>query len=535
MKLLYNTIKTVFFVALSSTLLWSCTKLDVDVKSEITPDNFPKTQEDFIALTGPAYTYLSSSAYVIDQILVQELSGDGAIITANGGNWYDGARYKQLHLHMVDGDHRFIGEMWTTWFNGISKINSIMPLLANSEQSEFKKTTIAEMRTLRAFYYFLLMDNFGGVPIITDFGPSVQLKSQDSREDVFNFIEKEVNESIPDLRENKDISTYSKTTKWMAYALLAKLYINSEVYTGIKRYDDAVKACDMIIQHATTAGDIGLDNNYLKMFDIDNGPQIKDFLFAIPCDAYQTTHYPARYWLHAALRQKYSLPFNPSGSMKVIPEYYDKFLNSPGDIRTNIFLTGKQYYYNGNPVTINTTNSGLDNSYSGPNPSAPVVYQLEFTRNIVFRDLATFETGNDQLGLAIGYRVNKFRADSTSTTRNQNNDLPVFRYADILLTKAEALLRGAAPTMGHTPVALANMVRQRANATLYTTISLDELLDERARELAYEGWRRNDLIRFAKFEDNWGVKTNTDIRKRIFPIPNPQIVLNPLLHQNPSY
>jgi hypothetical protein len=105
------------------------------------------------------------------------------------------------------------------------------------------------------------------------------------------------------------------------------------------------------------------------------------------------------------------------------------------------------------------------------------------------------------------------------------------------LLKAEAILRGATPTMGHTAVSLANLVRTRAGATLYTaaTLDLDELLDERARELAFEAWRRNDLIRFGKFEDTWGVKTNTDIRKRILPIPNEQIAIDPLLEQNPSY
>jgi hypothetical protein len=178
---------------------------------------------------------------------------------------------------------------------------------------------------------------------------------------------------------------------------------------------------------------------------------------------------------------------------------------------------------------------GLDSRYDGPDPGAPVEYQLEFTPEIEFRDPETFETGNDQLGRAVGYRANKFYPDKTSITRNQNNDLPIFRYADILLLKAEAILRGATATMGQTPVSLANMVRARAKATPYTTIDLNELLDERARELAFEGWRRNDLIRFGKFEEPWGVKTNTDVRKRILPIPTEQIVLNPLLEQNPSY
>jgi hypothetical protein len=221
--------------------------------------------------------------------------------------------------------------------------------------------------------------------------------------------------------------------------------------------------------------------------------------------------------------------------VKVWPEYYNKFTAwGDNDVRKKVWLTGKQYALDGTtPVIINTTNSGLDSRYNGPEPNAPVAYHLELTPEIEFRDLETFDTGNDQSGKAVGYRLNKFYPDQTSITRDQNNDLPIFRYADVLLLKAEALLRGANATMGHTAVSLANQVRARAKAQLYTTLDLDELLDERARELVYEGWRRNDLIRFGKYEIPWGVKTETDINKRIMPIPQQALDLNNLLVQNP--
>ncbi|WP_162304496.1 RagB/SusD family nutrient uptake outer membrane protein [Maribellus luteus] len=536
MKFIY---KSIYLIALTLLLFaGSCTDLEVPVESELTAVNFPNTEEDFIAIAGPAYRFLHYKFYTINQILVQELTGDMAILTANGGNWYDDGRYQNYHLHTPTPDQRFLRESWAAWYNGVSKINSILPLFEGKEESEVRDLAIAELRAFRAYLYFILQDNWGGVPIVTDFGPEVELKGRDSRKDVCKFIEDELLEVLPNLSGETGVATYARMTQWAAYALLAKLYMNWEVYTGeAGRWNDAVTACDKIIAEAQTNGTIALDPDYLAMFYPDNGPQIKDFLFAIPCDGvHMQEHIPARYWLHRGLRYKYELPFNPSGSVKALPEYYDKFVVwNDNDVRKGIWLTGKQYMFDGSPIIIETTNSGLDDRYNGPNPNAPVDYHLEFTREIEFRNLVTFDTGNDELGKAVGYRCNKFYPDKNSITRNQNNDLPIFRYADILLLKAEAILRGANATMGHTPVSLANMVRTRAKAMPYTTLDLDELLDERARELAYEGWRRNDLIRFGKFEEPWGVKTSTDVRKRIFPIPQEQIDRNPLLEQNPSY
>jgi len=527
----------VYSIALSLSMLIGCTDLDVPVISELTPATFPKTEEDFISVTGAVYYYLHFKYYTINQILIQELSGDCAVLTANGGNWYDDGRYQRWHLHRPNADQRFLRESWTAWFNGISKIISVLSLLEGAEDSDAKKMSIAEMRVMRAFFYFIIQDMWGGVPIYAQYGADA--KARDSRTDVCQFIEDEVVAALPDLSGETGIDTYPRPTKWMANALLAKLYMNWAVYTGqAGRWNDAVAACDAIITEAQTNATIALDADYLKEFYPDNGPQFKDILFAIPCDGvYMKEHIPARYWLNPAHRYVWNLPFGPSGCVKAWPEYYAKFTKwGDNDVRKKVWLTGKQYALDGTtPVIIKTTNSGLDSRYNGPEPNAPVSYHLELTPEIEFRDLETFETGNDQLGKAVGYRLNKFYPDQTSITRDQNNDLPIFRYADVLLMKAEALLRGANATMGHTAVSLANQVRARSKAQLYTTLDLDELLDERARELVYEGWRRNDLIRFGKYEIPWGVKTETDINKRIMPIPQDALNLNKLLVQNPSY
>jgi hypothetical protein len=147
-----------------------------------------------------------------------------------------------------------------------------------------------------------------------------------------------------------------------------------------------------------------------------------------------------------------------------------------------------------------------------------------------------FDAGNDEIAWNLGYRNNKFYADSTSANRNQNNDIPVFRYSDILLMKAEAILRGATPTNGQTALSLVNSLRAvRTTSPAWTTVTLEDLYGERCREMSWECWHRNDMIRFGKFEGRWGLKTDADVRHRVFPIPATAIQLNPKLTQNPGY
>jgi hypothetical protein len=137
----------------------------------------------------------------------------------------------------------------------------------------------------------------------------------------------------------------------------------------------------------------------------------------------------------------------------------------------------------------------------------------------------------------MGTRNIKFLADFTNpTSRNQNNDVPIFRYSDVVLMKAEAILRGGAATNGQTALSLVNSLRaNRTTSAPWTAVTLDNIYAERARELAWETWRRNDAIRFGKYEDKWGFKTNADPNRRIFPIPQGAITTNPKLVQNPGY
>ncbi len=527
-----------FVISITSVLFLfaGCTDLDTPVVSELTPDIFPLTEEDFVAAEGPIFTNLSQH-YMQGIWFCQECTGDGMVLTANGGNWYDAGRYYNHHHHTWTADQRFIKEAWQCCYSGISKCNSLLPLFQAQAESKFQKMGIAEIRAMRAFYYFLAIDMWGDVPLTTTFGKDAEVGGRVARTTVFEFIEKELKEAIPDLSGATGETTYGRPTKWMAYALLAKLYLNAPVYAGkADKYNDAVAACDAVIQEAQANGTIALDADYLKEFYPDNGPKVRDILFPAIYDGNNIKlNYPARYWLHKLLRTKYGLPFTPSGCIRTWPEFYDKFTIDNTDVRQQIWLTGKQYLADGTPIMYTTTNRGYDVRYSGSDPNGKVTYQLEFTKTVEFRNLEKFDTGDDYLGWAQGYRCNKFYPDNTSPSRDQSNDIPVLRYADVLLMKAEAILRGASPTMGHTALSLVNTVRTRAKASQFTSIDLNGLIDERARELCFEGWRRNDLIRFGKWEDQWGVKTDTDVRHRVLPIPQTELDTNPLLTQNPGY
>jgi len=243
----------------------------------------------------------------------------------------------------------------------------------------------------------------------------------------------------------------------------------------------------------------------------------------------------------------FNIPYTPGAPASTLPEFYAYF-NDANDVRNKQWLTGLQYQKDGvTPITITTTNKGYDQYYSGSDPGGAYTFQLNLSPAVILRqDIANgqnaydgvgngFDSGNDEIAWAQGYRNVKFYPDAGSTSRNQNNDIPIFRYADIILTKAEAILRGGNAN-GSTALSLVNNLRSnRTTSPGWSAVTLDSLYTERCREMACEGWHRNDMIRFGKFEDSWGYKTNKDTYRRIFPIPTTALTLNPALVQNPGY
>ncbi|MHA4810958.1 RagB/SusD family nutrient uptake outer membrane protein [Flavitalea flava] len=531
----------IIYLLLLTGLFTSCHKMDLPITSELTPAVFPKDSAQFASAAGPAYVALRGDISV-EYFFLETLTTDEAIFPAKGGNWYNSGEFQQLHYHTWTKDHPKMNENWTWLSTVIGLANQSLSILGqNMPEGSYKSRTFAELKTLRAFAYFLMMDNYGNVPIDTaygDFTPHPNVP----RAQVFTFIENELKTAIPNLSAETGSSTYGKFTKWGAYAILAKMYLNAQVYTGADRSNDCIAVCDNILNSGKYALEPAV--TYLQMFYPDNGPQTKEFIFAIPFDptaiglgSFRSQNLHARYDVPRGLVSKYHLPFTPDAAISTLPEYYANF-NDPNDIRNKQWLTGLQYMNDGvTPATVTTTNQGYDQFYSGPDPSASYTYQINCTPNVVLRqDSGSFDVGNDELAWNMGYRNIKIYPDGSSLNRNQNNDIPMFRYSDIYLMKAEAILRGGTPTQGQTALSLVNELRSfRSGSPAWADVTLDSIYAERCREFAWESWHRNDMIRFGKYEGKWGFKTDADVNRRLFPIPTTALQLNPALKQNDGY
>ncbi len=555
-----KTFKKIGLGAALATFLFACHKIEVDVTTELTPDNFPQTESQFNSVMGPVYTAFRDG-YTTGHFFATSQSTDESVLATYAADWVDGNRYLDLHRHTWTKDHVTVAGEWNYFQNLIGISNQTLYILKQAADGPAKSTGVAELRTMRAWFYWNMMDMFGGVPLDTAY-PSTELKARAPRADVFNFIESELKAAIPSLKTVSGGATYGKPTRYMAYSLLAKMYLNAEVYTGSAKWNECIAACDSVIG-AGGGSQYSLEpmNSYLQMFYPNNGPSTKEFIFAIPYDPATSAGYNfhARYDLNRRLGMKYKYAGStvgnnvdpvvglttgnglqnnsPSGPRMTTSEFYAYF-NDPNDIRNKQWLTGLQYWDDGKPIMVKTSNLGYDQFYNGGSPNADYIYQLELKPLTVSRLGANaFDLGKDEIAWNTGYRNIKFFPDAASITRNQNNDVPVFRFSDIILMKAEAIERGGSPTLGHTALSLMNMLRAvRTTSAPLANLTLEDIYAERCREMSWECWHRNDMIRFGHFEDPWGLsKTNNETYRRLFPIPSSAIATNGKLEQNPGY
>ncbi len=469
--------------ALLLALAASCTDLDVNIKSQYTtfPDSEiaaeAKTADVYFAMRGP----LSRSYHH-----AQTLSSDEAMGVSLSGDYYDNGAYAHMSLHSWTPDDGVIG-YFEELTSGITKCNKAIVELGGEEAP-----VTAAVRAVRAYYLWVLMDSYGDVPILNRLLEEDEAIERSPRAEVASYIPSMNNEKL----------------------------------------NEVVAMCDDII----ASGKFDLSDPYLSKFYPENGPHIKDFIYAMPYDrqSQQGMTY-ARFWTHRTGNKVFygvDLPNSVGGNFVYNPEFADKF-SLEGDDRNEVILRGPLYVRD--PVTYKATST----------PWMVNGEHVTLTREIELLDYATLDVGNDLKGRSQGYRSIKFYMDLKTTkaqSRSQSNDVPIFRYADVLLMKAEAILRGAAATKGDTPASLMNQIRSYVNAPqLPGTPTLDDLLDERAREFVDESWRRNDLIRFGKFEDDWGFKhvVNPNARtqkfRRIFPIPNYVLNTNTNWSQNNGY
>ncbi|MEO6732954.1 MAG: RagB/SusD family nutrient uptake outer membrane protein [Ferruginibacter sp.] len=550
------------FLVLIAGIFSACHKIDVPVTSELTPDVYPQSEAQFSSASGPVYINLRSE-YATTYFFLQSMTTDESLLPTYAADWIDGNRYLELHRHTWTKDNGPVNSGWSYLSNMIGTANQTISIINKSApESDQKIAGLAELKTMRALAYFMMMDLYGNVPVDTLYGSTV-LKPNTPRAQVFTFIESELKAAIPYLKSAAGVSTYGKPTKYMAYAMLAKMYLNSAVYTGTQKYNECIAACDSVI-NAGGGSQYALEPRatYLQMFYPTNGPAMKEFVFSIPFDASTSNGnmFYARYDLNRNLGIRYlysgstpgaftnpvmnlssggGLANNKPSGPRTTTEQYFSFFNDANDIRNKQWLSGLQYWQDGSPIMVRTTNLGYDQFYTGASPAATYTYHLNLFPLTTSRlGASSFDLGKDEIAWNTGTRNIKFLADYTNTTsRNQNNDVPIFRYADILLMKAEAIFRGGTPTLGATALSLMNLVRSnRTTSPALAAITLDDIYAERCRELAWESWHRNDMIRFGKFEAAYGLgKVNAEPHRRIFPIPTTAMTNNPSLTQNPGY
>ena len=523
--------------------LTGCTDLDMSPNSQYTEDPSQNSGVDPMivveAKMADVYYHLAGTLgrrYMEAQCL----ASDEFTSLAFAGGYYDSGTYAHQALHCSSPNDASIG-----WYDdvtaGITKANTILEELGSGASAQMK----APARAIRAYYTWILMDNYGDTPILDKVQAEGSVVPRSPRKEVAEWIESELNDIIPALTDDVTENTYGKPTKWMAEALLAKLYINWPVYTAesVDQYDAAtaanpkldacIAACDDIIN----SGKFNLGSvDYLHKFSYDNGWKVEDFIYAIPYDA--INRQGMQYARPRTFKDMKNLLPNVYGStdkftqsfggnMVVTPEFA-KLFSLDGDIRNLSILRGDVYVRD--PKTLRPTTEPF--MYKGN--------QVYFTENITLaKKDNTIEVGNDANAYQQGcHSIKWFTTPADyNNGRNQSNDLPIFRYADVLLMKAEALTRQGSSGAK----ALFNQIRSYAGApTIANEPTLQEVYDERGREFFDENWRRNDMIRFGHYEDEFFPHykdfpdASFDKRHRIFPVPQNTINLNGW-EQNPGY
>ncbi len=520
MKILFK-----IFLAASFFLsfITACTDLEEKLYSEILQDDFFKTQEEVVSAIAPVYGSLRG--FTNDTWQLGTHSTDESLTPEKAlGHWY-GENWPQINSHKWTPQNVRFNNAWNYNFNLVNPANKLLFQLESVQTMDeaLKHLLTAELKILRGFGYYNLIDLFGNVPLITNWNIEDGIPLTTPRTEVFNFIVNDIESNVEFLSEQVNASTYGRFNKFAAYALLAKFYLNAETWTGTSHWDKVIEYCDKIIDSEKYS----LEDNYYNNFIINN-ENSKENIFVIPYDEIytrwgNTIHMRA---LHYAQRAQFNLQSTPWNGFTAIPSFIHSFDST--DIRLNGWLIGQQYSSTGEILYCNQESSGkpliLTTDYENIfDPSDNTQYSATYALEFMGARFAKFEYWG-------------FRAWA-------ENDFPIYRYADILLMKAEALMRQNGGNATSEAVNLVNLVRDRAfndPLKLYTveTLTLDTLLAERGWEFYCEGFRRNDLVRFDKFiKGTWEFYDRSweDETRNIFPIPQPQINANPNLTQNPGY
>jgi hypothetical protein len=501
-------------ILISGLAFYSCKKQLNVTKDSVTREAGGAQAAYLNSIVLGAYTQLQSLTANNSMLLTSEETTDALIVPARiGGDWLDAGLWQPLWLHTYAPGNSNFGDSWDNAYNAIGQINITIDLLKGLPQTNSTSYSIAELQTLRDYYYFLLLVNFGRIPYITSSSTDASTVANQDASKTFQALVDELTANGPKLSSKtpaQDPSQYGRLNKWGAYFLLAKLYLNQNVITGSTDNTGYTK-CSQYCDSLMTSG-YSLMPNFLDNFSSTNTNSTEN-IFVIPYDhinaqglqiQMMTFHY------NQAAKYNWGSTGGPWNGFCANADYYGLFNNA--DSRKAGWQHGIQYAADGvTPLTTRASDSSLVLNFR---PQVSSLYN------------ATEYDGVRQQKWAL-----------TPGYANQDADFALFRYSDVLLMKAECELR-----LGNATAALTYTapVRQRAGLANFNAgaFNADSLLAERGREFVWEGWRRQDLIRFGHFGDKRQFKNYTDPSDKhyeLLPIPTREILKNSHLTQNPNY
>ncbi|MBM3444850.1 MAG: RagB/SusD family nutrient uptake outer membrane protein [Bacteroidetes bacterium] len=499
-------IKQLLFIFFGAAVLASCSKLEekyrggVEAVAESGVNVADVLQGAYNALNNPFQD--QSRFWAASQHTTDETIGP-----TRGPDWDDNGVWRVLHSHNWDADHLFLRDTYRELLQAQYAASNVLALSPSAQQA-------AEAKFIRALSMWCILDGWDQVPVRKDLDKVTVLPEVLKGKAAYDFIMKDLTEALAGLPNGPAI----KANKNAARALMMKLYLNKGVYAGSRKtptFDAAdmnqvISLADQII-----ASGYALDDNYFDAFGPDNSAKSKEMIYALEnTNGLRGGNNQSRWYCTLHYNQR------PSGwnGFTTVAETYDRFeaadkrrtADYPGV--TNVsglkvgLLFGQQVDQNGTVLKDRKGNN------------------LSYTKTVKLKEI-----GND---LEItGIRVVKYPPDYVKEFPAEN-EYVIFRFADVLLMKAEALVRTGKAAEGLTIV---NSIRAKRGATAFASLTLDNLLDERSRELYWEGWRRNDLVRFGKFLGAWTEKPASGDERLLFAIPSEQLAVNPNLSQNPGY
>jgi starch-binding outer membrane protein, SusD/RagB family len=502
----------IFLFSMIAFVLFSCTKLDERFRSDLEQSSANVTAGD---LLKNAYSSLNGPFQTGDFWHIQQHTSDETIAPTRGPDWDDNGQWRALHAHTWNDNQGQINGA----FSGLLSIQFNASLVL-----QFNPTTAqaAEARFIRALSVFTVLDGWNQVPFREDLNNyKIDPKTLKGTE-AADYVISELNTAMNDLQDNAPAYVASKNA---ARVLLMKTYLNKGVFANraAPTFDPADMAQVIsLADQITASGKYSISSNeFFDHFAPNNDAISKENIYTLQNIGATSGGNVRGAWFQIA---HYNM--NPGGwnGFATLSDFYDKFeesdkrlgydyrypgaLPNPKHARNVGFFIGQQYDL--------TTGAALSDRKGNP---------LSFTREVKIK-----ETG-DNLEVT-GIRVMKYPYDYATNADQKENDWVIFRYADVLLMKAEALLRTGKAAEA---LVIVNSIRMQRGATPLLALDEQKLLDERGRELYWEGWRRQDLIRFGKYLEPWQEKPEDDPRNLLFPIPANQLAVNPNLEQNPGY